>query len=324
MVGLVLAGMAVGPHAERSLNTHQIALSALGEFGLLYLMFAAGLELDIKLFSRMKKAAITFALLSFVIPFSLGIVSAKLVGYAWAAAVLMGAYRFVFGMAALLSGAVLAEAATIDGIVGAFFAGLGLNRAIPERSPLMDRIQFFGSAWFIAIFHVSVGVLLDPKVLIDPRTLVVALVFSIAVLGGKALAAAGLTRRSRARAMSSSWGPERPFHLALRGEVSVRSRRGRRSARVGQRERARERSSRFPGTGRCARSAGALPGGCQVEVPRRDRGPPRRPRSRGTRRRTGGGPEHDVRDLGFSRKTLDAAGQRRGTCCGDPNGGKSP
>jgi len=45
MVGLVLAGMAVGPHAERSLNTHQIALSALGECGLLYLMFAAGLEL---------------------------------------------------------------------------------------------------------------------------------------------------------------------------------------------------------------------------------------------------------------------------------------
>src|SRR5262245_6049831 len=282
MVGLVLAGMAVGPHAERLLNTHQIALSALGEFGLLYLMFAAGLELDIKLFSRMKKAAITFALLSFVVPFSLGIVSAKLLGYAWAAAVLMGsnwgshtlvtypilrqmglprnravatvvgatavtdtsallvltgvsasvkktgsldaqgveivvglavlalwtlfvlprlarwffarvggerAYRFVFGMAALLSGAVLAEAATIDGIVGAFFAGLGLNRAIPERSPLMDRIQFFGSAWFIPIFLVSVGVLLDPKVLIDPRTLVVALVFSIAVLGGKALAA---------------------------------------------------------------------------------------------------------------------------------------
>jgi len=282
MVGLVLAGMAVGPHAERLLNTHQIALSALGELGLLYLMFAAGLELDIKLFSRMKKAAITFALLSFVIPFSLGIVSAKFLGYAWAAAVLMGsnwgshtlvtypilrqmglarnsavatvvgatavtdtsallvltgvsasvkktgsldaqgveivvglavlavwtlvvlprlarwffarvggerAYRFVFGMAALLSGAVLAEAATIDGIVGAFFAGLGLNRAIPERSSLMDRIQFFGSAWFIPIFLVSVGVLLDPKVLIDPRTLLVALVFSIAVLGGKALAA---------------------------------------------------------------------------------------------------------------------------------------
>jgi len=32
----------------------------------------------------------TFALLSFVVPFSLGIVSAKFLGYAWAATVLMG------------------------------------------------------------------------------------------------------------------------------------------------------------------------------------------------------------------------------------------
>ena len=282
MVGLVLAGMVVGPHAERLLDTNRIALSALGEFGLLYLMFAAGLELDLKLFARMKKAALTFATLSFAVPFLLGVAGARLLGYGWAASVLMGSnwgshtlvtypilrqmglarnaavatvvgatavtdtsallvltgvsasvkhsgsltvqgleiavglavlalwtllvlprlarwffarvggdrsYRFVFGIAAFLSGAVLAEAATIDGIVGAFFAGLGLNRAIPERSPLMEQIQFFGSAWFIPIFLVSVGVLLDPRVLIDPRTLLVALVFSLAVLGGKAVAA---------------------------------------------------------------------------------------------------------------------------------------
>jgi Kef-type K+ transport system membrane component KefB len=98
-------------------------------------------------------------------------------------------YRFVFGMVAFLSGAVLAETATIDGIVGAFFAGMGLNRAIPERSELMDRVQFFGSALFIPIFLVSVGVLLEPRVMIDPKTLLYALVFTVAVLGGKSLAA---------------------------------------------------------------------------------------------------------------------------------------
>ena len=92
-------------------------------------------------------------------------------------------------MVAFLSGAVLAEAASIDGIVGAFFAGLGLNRAIPERSELMERVQFIGSSLFIPIFLVSVGVLLEPKVMIDPKTLLVALVFTIAVLGGKSLAA---------------------------------------------------------------------------------------------------------------------------------------
>ncbi len=281
MVGLVLAGMALGPHGTRILATDKIALSALGDFGLLYLMFAAGLELDLKRFAREKKAAITFALLSFAIPFSLGLGSAKLLGYGMAAAVLMGsnwgshtlvtypilrkmglarnpavamvvgatavtdtsallvlagvsgsvkkgaslglqgaeiavglvvlgvwtivvlpkvarwffarvgsdrAYRYVFTLVAFLSGAVLAEAAGIDGIVGAFFAGLGLNRAIPERSVLMERVQFMGSSLFIPIFLVSVGVLLDPKVMIDPKTLLVALIFTVAVLGGKALA----------------------------------------------------------------------------------------------------------------------------------------
>jgi hypothetical protein len=92
-------------------------------------------------------------------------------------------------MVALLAGAVLAEAASIDGIVGAFFAGLGLTRAVPERSILMDRVQFLGSALFIPIFLVSVGTLLDPRVLANPKTLFVALVFTVAVLGGKALAA---------------------------------------------------------------------------------------------------------------------------------------
>jgi Kef-type K+ transport system membrane component KefB len=98
-------------------------------------------------------------------------------------------YRFVFGVAAFLVGGVIAEVGGIDAIVGAFFAGLGLNRAIPEQSPLMDRLQFMGSTLFIPIFLVSVGVLLEPKVMIDPKTLFIALVFTIAVLGGKALAA---------------------------------------------------------------------------------------------------------------------------------------
>ncbi len=290
MVGLVLAGMALGPHGTRALASKEIALSSLGEFGLLYLMFSAGLELDLKLFMKMKKAAITFALLSFAIPFTLGIVSARLLHYHWAAAVLMGsnwgshtlvtypllrqmglarnravatvvgatavtdtsallvlsvisgtvtpggtlslqllgiavglvvlavwsllglprvarwffahvgtdrAYRFIFGIAAFLVGAVMAEAAGIDGIVGAFFAGLGLNRAVPEESPLMDRLQFMGSTLFIPIFLVSVGILLEPKVMVDPKTLGIALIFTVAVLGGKALAAviAGRTFR---------------------------------------------------------------------------------------------------------------------------------
>ncbi len=282
MVGLVLIGMAIGPHGFRLLATKEIALQALGNFGLLYLMFSAGLELDLKLLIKMKKAAITFALLSFAIPTTIGLASAKLLGYGWFATVLMGSnwgshtlvtypmlrkmglarnkavstvvgatsvtdtssllvmavvsgmvrptgpmavqlaliavilavlvawslfalpvvarwffgrvgtdksYRFVFGVAAFLVGGVLAEVGGIDAIVGSFLAGLGLNRAVPEESPLMDRLQFMGSTLFIPIFLVSVGVLLEPKVLVDPKTLLIALVFTATVLGGKALAA---------------------------------------------------------------------------------------------------------------------------------------
>lgn len=53
----------------------------------------------------------------------------------------------------------------------------------------MDRLQYMGSTLFIPIFLVSVGVLLEPRVMIDPKTLGIAAVFTVAVLGGKALAA---------------------------------------------------------------------------------------------------------------------------------------
>jgi hypothetical protein len=98
-------------------------------------------------------------------------------------------YRFLFGISAFLVGGVIAEAGGIDAIVGAFFAGLGLSRAIPEDSPLMERLQFPGATLFIPIFLVSVGVLLEPRVMVDPKTLAIALVFTVAVLGGKTLAA---------------------------------------------------------------------------------------------------------------------------------------
>ena len=82
MVGLVLAGMLLGPHGIRLLDAKKISLSALGTFGLLYLMFSAGLELDFKRLMANKKQALTFAALSFAIPFSLGIASARLLHYA--------------------------------------------------------------------------------------------------------------------------------------------------------------------------------------------------------------------------------------------------
>ena len=87
----------------------------------------------------------------------------------------------------------MAEVFAIEGLVGAFFAGLGLNRLVPNRSPLMERTEFFGSALLVPLFLVSVGLIIEPAVIADPETLLVAGVLVVACLGGKALAAA-LTR----------------------------------------------------------------------------------------------------------------------------------
>lgn len=96
--------------------------------------------------------------------------------------------RYVVAITAFLSAATVAELFGIEGIVGAFFAGLALNRLVPNEGQLMDRIGFFGGAMFIPVFLVSVGLILDPSVIVQGRTLALAGLFILACLGGKALA----------------------------------------------------------------------------------------------------------------------------------------
>jgi hypothetical protein len=64
-----------------------------------------------------------------------------------------------------------------------------MNRLVPNRGPLMHRIDFFGAAVFVPVFLVSVGLLLDPAVMLRAETLGLAAVFVAACLGGKLLAA---------------------------------------------------------------------------------------------------------------------------------------
>ena len=105
--------------------------------------------------------------------------------------------RFVFVLAAFLSASFVAELGGIEGIVGAFFAGLALNRLVPNGGPLMDRVEFFGGALFIPAFLVSVGLLIDPTVLADPRTWQLAIVFAISLVLGKGGAALAIGRIRR-------------------------------------------------------------------------------------------------------------------------------
>ncbi|RZK22205.1 MAG: cation:proton antiporter, partial [Hymenobacter sp.] len=69
-------------------------------------------------------------------------------------------------LAMVFLAAFLAEAAGVEAIIGAFFAGLVLNQFVPHSSPLMNRIDFVGNALFIPFFLIGVGMLVDVSVLV--------------------------------------------------------------------------------------------------------------------------------------------------------------
>lgn len=76
-----------------------------------------------------------------------------------------GAAQYIFALLIVFASAVVAELAQIEPIIGAFMAGLGLNRLIPHSSVLMNRINFTGNALFIPLFLISVGMRVDLNVL---------------------------------------------------------------------------------------------------------------------------------------------------------------
>ena len=73
--------------------------------------------------------------------------------------------QFIFILSQVFLSAALAELAGLEGLLGAFLAGLSINRLIPRTSPLMSYIQFVGNALFIPYFLIGVGMLIDLKVL---------------------------------------------------------------------------------------------------------------------------------------------------------------
>lgn len=97
--------------------------------------------------------------------------------------------RFLFVLTAFLASAVLAEVVGVEGIVGAFLAGLALNRAVPNRGALMQRVDFVGSAFLVPIFLISVGMLVDVSVVLDPETLLLAVAFATVAISAKWAAA---------------------------------------------------------------------------------------------------------------------------------------
>ncbi|MBX2945758.1 MAG: cation:proton antiporter [Cyclobacteriaceae bacterium] len=281
IIGLIIAGVLIGPHGFNFL-LRDSSIVLFGTVGLLYIMFLAGLEMDVAGFKKNKEKSIVFGLFTFLIPMILGTVVSHLVlqyslmtsvllasmfashtlvaypiasrlgisktravtitiggtmitdilallvlaviaGMAhgnigqgfwlrlgisvtiFAAVVLIGfpflarwffkryddqisQYIFVLGMVFLA--AFLAEMAGVEAIIGAFLAGLALNKFIPHTSALMNRVEFVGNALFIPFFLIGVGMLVDLRVMLKgPMALIVAVTMTSIALLAKFLAA---------------------------------------------------------------------------------------------------------------------------------------
>ncbi len=257
IIGMILAGTLIGEHGLDILERDS-TFELFGQVGLYYIMFLAGLEIDMLDFKKNKTRGITFGLITFLIPMIIGVwTSMELLGFGLATSVLLssmyashtlltypiisryglsklksvniviagtiiavtisliiiaicsGKYdilmrdgslaiivvvvmslvlffmffclpriarsffkkysdnitQFVFVLAVVFLCAALMILVGMEGILGAFFAGLILNRFIPHVSPLMNRLEFVGNALFIPYFLIGVGMLIDVKAL---------------------------------------------------------------------------------------------------------------------------------------------------------------
>ncbi len=281
LLGLIIAGAAVGPNGFGIL-TRDSSIVVTGTTGLLYIMFLAGLEIDMAEFKKNKWKSLAFGGYTFIIPFVLGIAAAHfMLNFNWltsflfaslfsshtliayplvsklgvvknravnvtvggtmitdvlallvlavvvgmttgevnaafwtqlsvgilvfAAVVLFGfpivarwffknvedkISQYIFVLVMIYLAALLAELAGIEAIIGAFLAGLALNKLIPQTSSLMNRVEFVGNAIFIPFFLISVGMLIDFSVFFkDFETIKVAGLMVLISVGGKYLAA---------------------------------------------------------------------------------------------------------------------------------------
>ncbi|MEO0354507.1 MAG: cation:proton antiporter, partial [Cyanobacteria bacterium P01_A01_bin.3] len=90
LVGLLLAGMALGPWGLRLLDPSGETMKLLSDIGKIYLMFVAGLEIDLEDFRKQKNQAIGFGFATFLFPLIAGTCVGRLFGYGWNASILLG------------------------------------------------------------------------------------------------------------------------------------------------------------------------------------------------------------------------------------------
>ena len=281
IIGMIVAGVCVGPFGFHVLD-NDASFSIFGQVGLLYLMFLAGIEIDLFHLRLNLKRGLVFGLLTFFIPLLLGIAASvwllhldavtsvllasmyashtliaypvtarfgitkspavlisvvgtivAVIGALLSLAIALNVQRtgqfsilaialllakliiycgavlsiyplltrsflrryndrvtqFVYVLALVFLAAYVAQAIGLEAALGAFLAGLVLNRFVPNTSPLMSRIEFVGNALFIPYFLIGVGMMIDVRVIAQKDTLIMAANMLAVALSAKWIAA---------------------------------------------------------------------------------------------------------------------------------------
>lgn len=90
LVGLLFAGVILGKDGLHLLDPHSESIKLLSDIGKIYLMFVAGLEIDMAEFRRTKDRSLGFGIMTFLIPLLVGIFVSRLFNFSWNTSVLIG------------------------------------------------------------------------------------------------------------------------------------------------------------------------------------------------------------------------------------------
>ncbi|HNO95228.1 MAG TPA: cation:proton antiporter, partial [Anaerolineales bacterium] len=89
IIGIIIGGMLIGPHGFGLLEDND-RIQFLSTIGLVYLMFSAGLEVDINQFMKVRARALVFGIITFAFPQLMGMGLGYILGLNWLGMILLG------------------------------------------------------------------------------------------------------------------------------------------------------------------------------------------------------------------------------------------
>ncbi|MBF2029505.1 MAG: cation:proton antiporter [Oscillatoriales cyanobacterium C42_A2020_001] len=90
LVGLLAAGVVLGPNGLKLFQKESDAMNLLSDIGLVYLMFVAGLEIELEQFHQTKHRSIGFGNFTFWVPLIVGTAIGRAFNFDWNASFLIG------------------------------------------------------------------------------------------------------------------------------------------------------------------------------------------------------------------------------------------